>query len=93
MNLADQTHPQEKNDRLVISRILQGEMSNENLADLARLRIRYQNFPGAREIQRDLNLVLQKWGLTEDSLFAKTREIHAHKKVYQKHNQGEEDWS
>lgn len=93
MNLSDQTHPQEKSDRQIISRILQGDLNDENLADLARLRIRYQNFPGAREIQRDLNLALQQFGLSEGELFAKTLEIHRQKRVYQRHRQDEEDWS
>lgn len=93
MNLSDQKHPQEDNDRQMISRLLQANMTDENLADLARLRIRYQNFPGARDLQRNLNLALQQWGLTEEELFEKTRKIHAQKKVYLRQNEDEEDWS
>jgi len=93
MNLSDQKHPQEDNDRQMITRLLQANMTDENLADLARLKIRYQNFPGARDLQRNLNLALQQWGLTEEELFEKTRKIHSQKKVYQRHNEDEEDWS
>jgi len=93
MNLADQKHPQEKNDRQIINKLLQGKMNDENLADLARLRIRYRNFPGARDLQRDLNLVLQQWGLTEEELFEQTRKIHAQRKAYQRQDQDVEDWS
>ena len=93
MNLSDQTHPQERKDRIVVNKLLQGDVNNENLCDLARLRIRYQNFPGAREIQRDLNLILQKWILTEEELFEKTREIYTKKQIYKNQNDNEEDWS
>ena len=39
------------------------------MAEVARLRIRYRNFPGARDIQRDLDVILQQWDMTEDELF------------------------
>lgn len=93
MNLADQKHPQEANDRQIVNKLLQGKMNDENLADLARLRIRYRNFPGARELQRDLNLALQQWGLTEEELFEKTRKIYAQRKFNQHQDQDVEDWS
>ncbi len=91
-----QKHPQEKCDRPIVDRLLQGDPNDENLADLARLRIRYRNFPGAKDIQRDLELILQKWGFKEkeEELYAKTRQIHS-TKLYQRMRQGEEvqDWS
>ena len=88
-----QKHPQEQRDRPIVYRLLQGDPNDENLADLARLRIRYRNFPGAKDIQRDLELVLREWGLTEEELYAKTRQIHSIK--LQRMRQGEEvrDWS
>ncbi len=91
----DQKHPQESRDRIIVNRLLRGEANDYNLTELARLCIRYKNFPGARDIQSDLANVLQNWQLTEEKLFAKTREIHALGKVYQKGNSGEdkEDWS
>ncbi|MFM7193129.1 MAG: DUF3288 family protein, partial [Microcystaceae cyanobacterium] len=64
-----------------------------NLAELARLRIRYHHFPGARAIQRDLDYILQQWQLTEEELFAKTRAIYASGQAYQIRNAEEsEDW-
>ena len=91
----EQQHPQEKGDRQLIDRLLQEDNSDFNLAELARLRIRYHNFPGARDIQRDLDKIMNKWQLTEDELFAKTRQLHAEGKVYQRRSQSEEtqDWS
>jgi hypothetical protein len=94
--MADQNHPREKQDRLVIEELLNGEVNDRNLAELARLLIRYRNFPGAKNIQRDLQFLLQTWQLTEDKLYEKTRKIHAQGKVYlQKINNIEdsEDWS
>lgn len=90
----DQKHPQEKQDREIVNRLLRGESSDLHLAELARLRIRYRSFPGARDIQRDLNLLLQQWQLTEEQLFEKTRNLHWVDRVYQR-RQGEErqDWS
>lgn len=90
----DQKHPQEKQDRETINRLLRGEATDFHLAELARLRTRYLNFPGAREIQRDLNLLLQQWQLSEEQLFAKTRYLHQTVKVYQrKRDEDQQDWS
>ncbi|PSF38076.1 DUF3288 domain-containing protein [Aphanothece hegewaldii CCALA 016] len=90
----DQNHPQEKKDREIVNRLLQEEPTDYNLAELARLRIRYQNFPGARETQKDLDLLLNKWQLTETTLFEKTRQIHLKGQVYRKNsNDAQEDWS
>ena len=94
-NHQDQKHPQEKNDRAIIDRIFSGEPTNDNLADIGRLLIRYRNFPGAREIQKNLQLILKKWQLTEMQLYEKTRQLHATGKVYQRRNSDEDsqDWS
>jgi hypothetical protein len=90
----DQTHPLAKRDRAVVDRLLSSHAEPLNLADLARLRIRYRNFPGARDIQRDLEVVLQQWNLTEEELFAQTRQLHAKKQVYQRRqNDEQQDWS
>lgn len=89
----EQQHPQEKSDRALVDRLLQEGKTDYNLAELARLRIRYQNFPGARAIQRDLDRLLTDWGLTEEDLFAKTQQLHA-KGIYRRDRSGElEDWS
>jgi Protein of unknown function (DUF3288) len=89
----DQQHPQWGSDRQSVSSLLTGEPTDYNLAELARLRIRYNGFPGARDIQADLDKVLKLWGLTEAELFAKTREIHQTAEVYKGRGGKREDWS
>lgn len=92
----EQKHPQEKGDREVLAQIVQGECDDLNMVELARLKIRYKGFPGTYDLQQKLEDILQKWGLTEEELFAKTREIHADGKVYKhlvKNQEDKEDWS
>jgi Protein of unknown function (DUF3288) len=92
--LKDQQHPLWTRDRQVVDNLLAGEPTDFHLAELARLKMRYQGFPGARDIQADLVKVTEKWGFTDDTLFAKTREIHAGPPVYKvRGNKNEEDWS
>ncbi|MGB5960788.1 MAG: DUF3288 family protein [Coleofasciculaceae cyanobacterium] len=90
----DQQHPQEGRDVEVINRLLREEPTNYNLGELARLRIRYLGFPGARIIQQNLDTILQRWQLTEDQLFEQTRQLHSEGLVYRRsESQGQEDWS
>lgn len=90
----DQKHPQEKGDRQIVNRLMQESPNNTNLVELARLRIRYQNFPGARDIQRDLDLLLKQWQLTEAQLYATTRQLYAKGQAYRRKGQEEQqDWS
>ncbi len=89
----EQKHPQWSSDRLLVDRLLQEDPNDYALAELARLRIRYQDFPGAYDIQQDLDKVLKKWQLTEEALFAKTREIHAQGPIYRFHSGKREDWT
>ena len=91
----DQQHPQEGRDRAIVERLLQEEPNDYNQAELARLRIRYCGFPGARKIQQDLDAVLQQWQLTEEQLFEVTRQLHEVGQVYKRGggSQGEDDWS
>lgn len=94
--LKDQQHPLWRKDRQVVDSILAGDPTDLNLAELARLKIRYRGFPGAWDIQKDLDKVLQRWQLTEESLFAQTRAIHNREgtPVYKvRGNKNEEDWS
>ena len=70
-----------------------GDDSDFNLVELARLIIRYEGFPGARDIQNDLKKTLQQWKLTEEQLFEKTRAIHQQGDVYKGLGRGREDWS
>ncbi|MEM6521848.1 MAG: DUF3288 family protein [Cyanobacteria bacterium P01_D01_bin.71] len=89
----DQDHPQYRGDRATVSQILQEEVTDFNLSELARLIIRYKGFPGARDIQRDLDKALKKIGLTEEELYAKTRQLHAQGGIYQNLGRNREDWS
>jgi len=94
-NSPDQQHPQARTDRATVTQLLTSEPTDFNLAELARLRVRYRGFPGARDIQRDLETLLDRWQLDEESLFIKTRAIHAQGPIYKgrSNKQDEEDWS
>lgn len=91
----DQTHPLEKKDREIVDNLLQQEATDYNLAELARLTMRYDGFPGARDIQQDLKRVLARWQLTEAELYQKTLQIHHHNPVYKTRgeSQDRQDWS
>ncbi len=90
----DQVHPQYGKDRHTVSVLMTAPVDDRAMAELARLRVRYLNFPGARDIQQDLDKILQQWGLTEPELFEKTREIHAKGGLYTGlSKRGGEDWS
>ena len=89
----DQEHPQYRGDRAIVNRLLNEDASDYNLAELARLIIRYKGFPGARDIQRDLDKALNKAGLTEEELYAKTRALHAQGGIYHDLGRNREDWS
>lgn len=90
----EQQHPQHNIDKQVVMTLLAGEPTEYNLSELARLKMRYQSFPGAYDIQADLEKALQRWNLTEESLFQKTREIHQTVDVYRNvSGRGGEDWS
>ena len=95
-NNLEQKHPQNKIDRLTVDNLLkvQSDPSDRELVELARLIIRYRNFPGARDIQRDLQVALDTWQLTEEQLYRKTRAIHAVGTVYRRTATGEQqDWT
>ena len=87
------THPQYKTDRDVVTGLLNGEATDFNLLELARLRIRYDGFPGAKDIQKDLNQTLANWSLTDDELMARTREIYQREMLYKAQRTKKEDWS
>lgn len=91
----DQQHPLWKTDRAIVNALLTEEPTEFNLAELARLLIRYDGFPGARDIQADLVKAMQRWHLTEDELMDRTRQLHATTRVYnvRGRNQSVEDWS
>jgi hypothetical protein len=89
----DQQHPLWSRDRQVINTLLGAEASDYNLVELARLRVRYKGFPGARDIQADLDKALAQWQLSEEELFAKSRTIHAAAQVYKGRGSQRDDWS
>ncbi|MGC9502426.1 DUF3288 family protein [Baaleninema sp.] len=93
--MPDQQHPQAKSDRASVNALLTGEANDYNLAELARLRIRYNGFPGARDIQADLDRILKQWNLDEETLFEKTRKLHANGRIFKvgSNKKDEEDWS
>jgi len=78
----DYLHPQYQKDRNLLNTIMAGTADKMNMAELARLRVRYEGFQGARDIQSDLDKVLKKWGMTEDELFAKTRALHRTETIF-----------
>ena len=92
----EQTHPQDKKDRITVDHLLKVQLNpgDRELVELARLIIRYRNFPGARDIQKDLQTALNTWELTEEELYIKTRAIHATGIVYRRTATGEQqDWT
>ena len=91
--IGDQKHPLAHIDRAIVQQIFVEGKTDYNMAEVARLKIRYLNFPGARDIQRDLGVILQEWDLTEDELFSCVRVLHSQGKVYRKVADDNEDWS
>lgn len=90
----EQQHPQYTTDRQIVNGLLADEPTDYNVAELARLTMRYQGFPGAHDIQADLAKVMNRWKFTENTLFDKTREIHQTTDVYRNiSGRGGEDWS
>ncbi len=89
----DQSHPLYHTDRQVVDQLLISEPSDHALAEWARLQIRYQHFPGARDIQRDLTATLARWGLSQEEVFQRTRAIHRQGKVYRNRTVSQEDWN
>ena len=89
----DRQHPQYKRDRACVDTLLASEATDYNLSELARLIIRYRGSPGARDIQSDLQKVLQQWNHTEETLYEQTRQIHATGEVYRRQKSDQEEWA
>jgi len=93
-NPKEQQHPQYTTDRHIVNGLMADNPTDYNLAELARLIMRYQGFPGAHDIQADLAKIMNRWKYTEETLFEKTREIHQSSEVYRNvSGRGGEDWS
>lgn len=74
----DQTHPLYALDRDLVDGLLAcAQPGDAQLVDAARLSMRYEGFPGARDIGDDLAKVLRLWGLDRDGLHERTRAIWA----------------
>ncbi len=72
----EQNHPLYSTDRDHIDRLLAKESPDKrDIVDLARLYLRYEGFPGAKDLQEDMNKALKLWGLTRDILNESAREI------------------
>ena len=92
MTTQEQKHPQYNTDRKIVLSLLEQEATDYNLVELARLKIRYRGFPGAKDIQSDLERILQTWGYTDETLFEKTRPIPATGQIYRSKKNDQEDW-
>jgi len=78
-----QQHPQWISDRQIVNSLLAGEPTRwPGWNSLSW-------FPGATDIQTDLDKVMQQWGFTEADLYQKTRQIYASGQVYKTQVAGE----
>jgi hypothetical protein len=93
----DLQHPQYAKDRQLLSELLtrieEQPVADWVLAEIARLRIRYMGFPGARDMQQDLNSTLERWQMSEAELFTRTRLIHQRLDVYRESFSNRDDWA
>jgi hypothetical protein len=77
----DQVHPLYDRDRKIVDRLLEASTAglpaaDQDTVDLARLLIRYQAFPGARDISRDLVTAGKAFGFaSRDAVMAAARAI------------------
>ena len=73
-----QSHPLEASDRDHLDRLLARDSPQDgDLADLARLLIRYDGFPGADDLQRDMQRLLSIWKLSREELNTRGRGLWA----------------
>ena len=64
-----QNHPLHGTDRDLIDRLLACEFPGDaERTELARLLIRYDGFPGADDLQQDMQRLLTLWSLSRDEL-------------------------
>jgi len=73
-----QSHPLHGTDRDLIDRLLACEAPGDSeLTELARLLIRYEGFPGADDLQQDMQRLLSLWSLSRDQLNGRVRALWA----------------
>ena len=91
----DQKHPLAHIDRAIIKEVFVEGKTDYNVVEVARLKIRYQDFPGARDIQHDIDSILEQWEMSEDDLYNESRQIHQTQNIYRKKkgSDEQEDWS
>ena len=71
-----QSHPLYPTDRELVDQLLATETPAEaELVNLGRLLMRYTGFPGAHDLQDDLDKTLRLWGLSRDQLNQRCRAI------------------
>ena len=71
-------HPLYASDRDLVDQLLAArDPSDGQLLDLGRLFMRYAGFPGARDLQDDLDKTLRLWGLSRDQLYQRCRALWA----------------
>ncbi len=72
----DQNHPLYMNDRDRLNMLISKSVPDgSDLVDLARLFIRYEDFPGCKDIMVDLEKLLRLWNLNRDELNKRTRQL------------------
>ncbi|MFM8974906.1 MAG: DUF3288 family protein [Vulcanococcus sp.] len=74
----EQQHPLYASDRDLVDSLLATQQPvDAQLVDLGRLLMRYAGFPGALDLQDDLQKTLRLWGLSRDELNQRCRDIWA----------------
>ena len=72
----EQTHPLHETDKNIIDFLITNEKPEDiDFINLARLIIRYNEFPGETEIKNDIEKILKFWKISKNDLFSKTKKI------------------
>lgn len=76
--MTGKTHPLHGQDRSIVDQLLQTTAPDaQQITDAGRLLIRYDGYPGAYDIQQDLQRCLIRWQMSRDDLNARCRSIWA----------------
>ena len=71
-----QNHPLYSTDRENLDRLCSVETpTSNNFVELARLLIRYKDFKGADDLNKDMEKILKKWKLNQEKLEEITRKL------------------
>ena len=75
-SIKEQNHPLYSTDRDHIDRLLATSSPSErDFIDLARLFLRYEGFPGALDLQHDMEKILNIWGISRQDLNSRTKKL------------------